>query len=270
VTTEPQADEPLAANPQAANPQAVSPLLRAEAVTRTFGRGATQVRALRGVDLEVGAGCLVAVRGRSGSGKTTLLNLLGGLDRPTSGTIRIDGIDLATLSDRQRVLLRRTEIGFVFQSFGLIPYLTAEENVSIPLRLSRANGRVRAERIRRVLDLVGLTGHAEHRPAELSGGQQQRVSIARALAQRPELLIADEPTGHLDSHTGMRILQLLREIADTEGTAVVVSTHDRRLTEFADTVLDLHDGRLARRVDDSPTLPAAGTTAEEPMEDPVK
>lgn len=225
-------------------PATSAPLLRAEALTRTFGTGATEVRALRGVDLEVGAGCLVAIRGRSGSGKTTLLNLLGGLDRPTTGTVSVDGTDLAALSDRQRILLRRTKIGFVFQSFGLIPYLTAEENTGVPLRLSRTAAPAREERVRRVLDLVGLAGHAEHRPAELSGGQQQRVSIARALAQRPELLIADEPTGHLDSRTGMRILQLLREIADGEGTAVLVSTHDRRLIEFADTVLDLQDGRL--------------------------
>ena len=220
------------------------PMLRAHEVTRSFGRGATRVTALRGIDLEVTAGRIHAVRGRSGSGKTTLLNILGGLDLATSGSVAIDGTDLATLSDRARVLLRRTRIGFVFQSFGLIPYLSAEENVGMSLRLSRADPRGRDERVRHLLDVVGLGGHAEHRPAELSGGQQQRVSIARALAQKPDLLIADEPTGHLDSRTGLGIARLLREIADTEGTAVVLSTHDRRLAEVADTVFELRDGRL--------------------------
>ncbi|MBR7836472.1 ABC transporter ATP-binding protein [Actinospica durhamensis] len=220
------------------------PLLRAHEVTRSFGCGATRVTALRGIDLDVTAGRIHAVRGRSGSGKTTLLNILGGLDLATSGSVAIEGTDLAGLSDRGRVLLRRTRIGFVFQSFGLIPYLSAEENVGMSLRLSRADPHGRDERVRHLLGVVGLAGHAEHRPAELSGGQQQRVSIARALARKPDLLIADEPTGHLDSRTGSGIARLLREIADTEGTAVVLSTHDRRLAEIADTVFDLRDGRV--------------------------
>ena len=223
---------------------AAGPLLEAVDVTRTFGRGATQVAALRGVDLAVQAGRIHVIRGRSGSGKTTLLNILGGLDLPTSGTVRIDRTDLAALSERGRVLLRRTRIGFVFQSFGLIPYLSAAENVSMPLRLARADPDERDPRVAHLLKLVGLSDRAEHRPAELSGGQQQRVSIARALAHRPDLLIADEPTGHLDSETGAGILRLLREIADIEGTAVVLSTHDRRIAEAADTVSELRDGRL--------------------------
>jgi putative ABC transport system ATP-binding protein len=148
------------------------------------------------------------------------------------------------LTERQRILLRRTTVGFVFQSFGLIPYLTAAENASVPLRIAKADAKLREERVPRVLDLVGLTGHAEHRPAELSGGQQQRVGIARALAQNPQILIADEPTGHLDTAQGLRILGLLRQIADTEGTAVVLSSHDRRVVDFADTVLNLHDGQV--------------------------
>ena len=238
TTASPQTDRP---GPDAAAPPL---LLRARDLTREFGRGNTAVKALRGVSLDLAPGRVMAVRGRSGSGKTTLLNILGGLDLPTAGTVEINGQDLSRLTDRQRILLRRTTVGFVFQSFGLIPYLTAAENASVPLRIARADAKVREEQVPRVLELVGLTGHAEHRPAELSGGQQQRVGIARALAQNPQILIADEPTGHLDTTQGLRILGLLRQIADTEGTAVVLSSHDRRVVDFADTVLNLHDGQV--------------------------
>ena len=238
TTASPQTDR-SGADPAAARPD----LLRARALTRDFGRGNTAVKALREVSLDLAPGHVLAVRGRSGSGKTTLLNILGGLDLPTSGTVEINGQDLSRLTDRQRILLRRTTVGFVFQSDGLIPYLTAAENASVPLRIARADAKLREERVPRVLELVGLTGHAEHRPAELSGGQQQRVGIARALAQNPQILIADEPTGHLDTTQGLRILDLLRQIADTEGTAVILSSHDRRVIDYADTVLNLHDGR---------------------------
>ena len=220
-------------------------LVQARELTREFGHGRTAVQALRGVSLELAPGRVLAVSGRSGSGKTTLLNILGGLDLPSTGKILINGADLAGMSDRQRIMLRRSTIGFVFQSFGLIPYLTAAENASMPLRIARADAKTSRERVARVLDLVGLTGHAEHRPAELSGGQQQRVGIARALAQGPQLLIADEPTGHLDTEQGLRILSLLREIAAVEGAAVIVSSHDRRVVDFADAVLHLRDGRIA-------------------------
>jgi putative ABC transport system ATP-binding protein len=223
--------------------QAGQNLLQAQELTRKFGAGRTAVQALRGVSLDLAPGRVLAVRGRSGSGKTTLLNILGGLDQPTGGSVRINDQDLGKLSDRQLVLLRRTTIGFVFQSFGLIPFLSAAENVSVPLRLSRATAKTRDERVTRVLDLVGLTDHTAHRPAELSGGQQQRVAIARALAQSPQLLIADEPTGHLDTAQGLRILGLLRQIAESEGTAVVLSSHDKRVVDFADTVLNLRDGQ---------------------------
>jgi putative ABC transport system ATP-binding protein len=227
------------------NPDSVpAGLLEARDLTRVFGHGRTAVHALRGVSLDVAPGRLLAVRGRSGSGKTTLLNILGGLDLPSTGTVSLNGQDLATMSDRQRIMLRRSTVGFVFQSFGLIPYLTAAENASMPLRIARADATATRERVARVLELVGLTGHAEHRPAELSGGQQQRVGIARALAQGPQLLIADEPTGHLDTAQGLRILGLLREIADTEGTAIIISSHDRRIADFADAVLQLRDGQL--------------------------
>ena len=222
-----------------------APLIVAEALTRDFGRGHVQVRALRGVDLRIGAAQLVAVRGRSGSGKTTLLNILGGLDLPTSGSIRVAGVDLAAVGEHRRVMMRRSTIGFVFQTFGLIPFLTATENVSLPLRIARARTAERDERVRRVLDLVGLADRAGHRPTELSGGQQQRVAIARALAQSPRLLIADEPTGHLDARSAERILVLLREIAETEGTTVVVATHDERVARIAHATFDLHDGRIA-------------------------
>jgi putative ABC transport system ATP-binding protein len=218
-------------------------LLQARELTRKFGSGRTAVQALSGVSADLAPGMVLAVRGRSGSGKTTLLNILGGLDLPTSGSVRINGQDLGTLSNRQRVLLRRTTVGFVFQSFGLIPYLSAAENAGVPLRIAKADAKTRDERVSRVLDLVGLTGHAEHRPAELSGGQQQRVAIARALAQSPQILIADEPTGHLDATQGLRIVALLRRIAQDEGTAIVLSSHDKRVVDFADAVLDLHDGR---------------------------
>ena len=225
--------------------EAPTRLLEAESLTRVFGHGRTTVHALRGVSLEVEPGRLIAVRGRSGSGKTTLLNILGGLDHPSTGHVRINGTDLATLTDRARILLRRSTIGFVFQSFGLIPYLTAAENAAMPLSIARTDPQTIRDRVTRVLELVGLTGHAEHRPAELSGGQQQRVGIARALAQGPRLLIADEPTGHLDTEQGLRILGLLREIAEDEGTAVIVSSHDRRIADFADTVLQIRDGQIS-------------------------
>jgi putative ABC transport system ATP-binding protein len=230
-----------------AEPSAVRttvPALRAEGLTRSYGRGLTAVRALRGVDLDVRPASLTLVRGRSGCGKTTLLNILGGLDRPDSGTVTLFGQDMARLGNRARVLLRRSDIGFVFQSFGLVPYLTAGENAGLPLRIAGSEAADREVRVRAALEAVGLTAFAEHRPAELSGGQQQRVAIARALVQRPRVLIADEPTGHLDSGTGVRILALLREVAEREGTAVVVSTHDRRMADFADRVVRLHDGRV--------------------------
>jgi putative ABC transport system ATP-binding protein len=176
-------------------------MVEAAGLTRSFGHGAAQVRALRGVSLTLPRGQLVALRGRSGSGKTTLLNIIGGLDTPDSGTVLVNGRDVAAMGDRERTALRRSAVAFVFQSFGLIPILSAAENVGLPLRITGVRQRVREERVRLMLDIVGLADHARQRPAELSGGQQQRVAIARALAARPQLLIADEPTGQLDSET---------------------------------------------------------------------
>jgi putative ABC transport system ATP-binding protein len=202
------------------------------------------VHAVRGVSFTVGRGQLVALVGRSGSGKTTLLNMVGGLDAPTSGKVIVAGRDVSALSARQRTLLRRSTISFIFQSFGLISMLTAAENVGIPLRITATARAVRDERVRMLLSVVGLDGHAHQRPNELSGGQQQRVAIARALAVQPELLIADEPTGQLDSETGRQIMRLLRTVVLSEGITALVATHDPALHELADKVLTLEDGQL--------------------------
>jgi len=216
-----------------------------EGVHRSYGSGATVVRALRGVSFEVPRGELVALKGRSGSGKTTLLNLVGGLDEPDQGRITVDGLDLSGLGEAGLLELRRDRIGFVFQSFGLIPILSAAENVGVPLRLRRAAAREREERVALLLSLVGLADHAEQRPGELSGGQQQRVAIARALANEPALLIADEPTGQLDAETGIAVMELLRAVVHSEGVTVLVATHDAALLDLADRVLELSDGEIA-------------------------
>lgn len=220
------------------------PLLELRQVERTYGSGHTAVRALRGVDLALPHSRLCVIRGRSGSGKSTLLGIAGGLDLPTSGSALIGGRDTLAMSARERLLLRRTEVGFVFQSFGLVPFLSAAENIGIPLRIAGTPGPQREARVARVLEEVALASHAQHRPAELSGGQQQRVAIARALAQRPRVLIADEPTGHLDAETGLRIMRLLRGLVDSGAVSVLVATHDARMTELADDVFDLRDGHL--------------------------
>jgi putative ABC transport system ATP-binding protein len=213
-------------------------------VSRTFGNGDTAVHALRGVSLTVGEGQLVAVRGRSGSGKTTLLNVIGGLDVPTGGTVHVAGQNVTAMAERELVMLRRGTVAFIFQSFGLIPMLSASENVGIPLRITGTEPRQREERVRLLLSVVGLEEHARQRPNELSGGQQQRVAIARALAASPRLLIADEPTGQLDSETGRQIMRLLRTVVRSEGITALVATHDALLTDLADDVLTLEDGRV--------------------------
>ncbi len=220
------------------------PTVEVAGVERTFTRGGQQVRALRGVDLTVEAGTMVALHGRSGSGKTTLLNIVGGLDEPTAGSVHVCGADLVAASERERVALRRDRIAFVFQAFGLLPVLSAAENVEVPLRLHNLPTDERRARVAHLLSLVGLGHRADHRPAELSGGEQQRVAIARALANEPELLIADEPTGQLDSGTGQRIMDLLRSLVDETGLAMVVATHDVTLLSDADHAWELRDGQL--------------------------
>ncbi|MFI2779221.1 ABC transporter ATP-binding protein [Streptomyces sp. ALB3] len=220
------------------------PMVRIEDLHRSYGSGAAAVHALRGVSFEIPRGELVALKGRSGSGKTTLLNLVGGLDTPDSGRITVGGTDLAGLGEDGLLELRRDRIGFIFQSFGLIPILTAAENVGVPMRLRRTDPHEREERVALLLSLVGLGDHAEQRPGELSGGQQQRVAIARALANRPALLIADEPTGQLDAETGLAVMHLLRAVVRSEGVTVLVATHDPQLLGFADRVLELSDGHI--------------------------
>ncbi|MFD0270817.1 ABC transporter ATP-binding protein [Streptomyces sp. NPDC127106] len=228
-------------------PAAPAAMIVVDDVHRTFGSGGRAVHALRGASFDVARGSLTALKGRSGSGKTTLLNLVGGLDAPTGGTVTVDGTDLAGLDEAGLLALRRDRIGFVFQSFGLIPVLTAAENVGIPMRMRGIPAKEREERARTLLALVGLAEHAEQRPGELSGGQQQRVAVARALANEPALIVADEPTGQLDSETGRSIMQLLRAVVRSEGVTVLVATHDPVLIELADHVVELRDGRIAPR-----------------------
>ncbi|MEH0842020.1 ABC transporter ATP-binding protein [Micromonospora sp. CPCC 205711] len=219
-------------------------VVRVEAVSRTFGRGARAVHAVRDVSFTAGRGELVAVRGRSGAGKTTLLNLVGGLDRPDTGRVRVAGHDVTGAGEAELLRLRRGTVGFVFQTFGLVPILSAAENVGVPLRLARVPAKEREERVAVLLELVGLGGHAAQRPYELSGGQQQRVAVARALANEPDLLIADEPTGQLDSETGRSIMDLLRAVVHARGMTALVATHDAGLIELADRSLTLRDGQL--------------------------
>ncbi|MER6528293.1 ABC transporter ATP-binding protein [Streptomyces sp. NPDC001508] len=219
-------------------------MVRVEDVHRSYGHGAAAVHALRGVSFEIPRGELVALKGRSGSGKTTLLNVVGGLDAPDRGRITVDGRDLAALDENGLLELRRDRIGFVFQSFGLVPILSATENVGVPMRLRRADPREREERVELLLSLVGLADHAAQRPGELSGGQQQRVAIARALANRPALLIADEPTGQLDAETGHAVMELLRAVVHSERVTALVATHDTTLLDLADRVLELSDGKI--------------------------
>ena len=219
-------------------------MVAADGVTRTFGSGPTAVRALRGVSFELQAGRLVALRGRSGSGKTTLLNIIGGLDTPTSGQLEVAGHDVTRMPEPERLALRRSTVAFIFQSFGLIPMLSAAENVGVPLRITGTPPQAREERVATMLSIVGLSEHAAHRPDELSGGQQQRIAIARALAGRPELLIADEPTSQLDLETGRQIMRLLLTVVRSEGITALVATHDEALIDLADSVLRLEDGHV--------------------------
>jgi putative ABC transport system ATP-binding protein len=217
-------------------------LVRVEGVSRDYGRGNRVVHAVRDVSFTAAAGELVCIRGRSGAGKTTLLNIIGGLDRPHAGRVFVADQEISAASERTLLTLRRNMIGFVFQSFGLVPILSAAENVGIPMRLARVQPAEREQRVQVLLELVGLGEHAAQRPYELSGGQQQRVAVARALANDPRLLIADEPTGQLDSETGRSIMDLLRAVVQARGMTALVATHDAALLDRADRVVTLRDG----------------------------
>lgn len=230
---------------QGSAPPHSAPVLVVRNLVKEYTAGFGRVTALRQVSLMLGAGQLVAIRGRSGAGKTTLLNLIAGLDDPTSGSIELLGRPLATMSERQRTQLRRDALGFIFQSAHLFPALTARENVELPLRLVKLPRAERERRSREALALVGLGAREQHRAPELSGGEQQRVAIARALVHAPRLVLADEPTGNLDSHTGLTILELVRNVAHTAGITFLMTTHDPQASQIADAVYDISDGILA-------------------------
>jgi len=223
---------------------AANAVVRAESLTRTFGRGAAAVHALRGVSLEVAPGELVAICGRSGSGKTTLMNILSGLDKPTSGRAWVSGQEVTAMTRDEQLKLRREEVALIFQTFALLPMLSAAENIGVPMRLSRVDSATRERRVSALLRLVGLEGSGGKRPHELSGGEQQRVGIARALANDRKLLLADEPTGQLDSHTARQIMGLIRRIVHTEGVTAIATTHDRALIDVADRVLIIQNGQI--------------------------
>jgi len=223
-------------------------LVRTVGLRRVYQVGSEEVQALRGVDLVVRRGQFVAFKGRSGSGKTTLLSLIGGLDEPTAGKVILFGEEISALSDAERTRFRRDRLGFVFQSFSLLPTFSAYENVELPLRIAHVGARERHERAMRCLTLVGLRRWADHRPFEMSGGQQQRLSIARALARRPELLIADEPTGELDSETGRHILALFQRLVREEGVTILMASHDPAVDEYVSDIYRLSDGQIVEHV----------------------
>jgi putative ABC transport system ATP-binding protein len=213
---------------------------------RIYKSGVQEVPALRGVSLTVESGRFCAVKGRSGSGKTTLLNCLGGLDHPTSGSVHVFGRDISTLTERELTQWRRNRVGFIFQSFGLLPTLSAYENVELMLRIAGVPGKERRERALYCLNLVGLGKWIHHRPFEMSGGQQQRVAIARSVANNPQLILADEPTGELDSSTAREILSLFRRIVEKERMTFVMVSHDALVDEYVDCIVQLQDGQIVQ------------------------
>ena len=224
-------------------PATTHPAVEVRGVSRHFDGGGHTVYAVRDVSLTVPPGELLAIVGRSGSGKTTLLNLIAGLDRPDEGSVYLDGRDITSATEAELTALRRSHIGFVFQSFGLLPLLSAAENIALALRIAGASSRDEGQRTRELLEMVGLSARAGHRPYELSGGEQQRVAVARALANRPRLLIADEPTGELDTVTGAQIFGLLQAAA-AEGVTIVMATHDPLIVDYAHRVVEMSDGQF--------------------------
>lgn len=221
-----------------------SPIVSARGVSRRYGRGDTAVDALRGVDLDFPAGRFTAIMGPSGSGKSTLMHVLAGLDRPTAGSVVVDGQDITELDDGELTRLRRDRVGFIFQFFNLVPVLNAEQNVLLPLSIAGRDPK--REWVEQLMQTVGIADRATHRPSELSGGQQQRVAIARALISRPAVVFADEPTGNLDSKTSDEVLDLLRHAVDDFGQTVVMVTHDAHAASYADRLVILNDGAVVR------------------------
>ena len=236
-------------NPGAAAPDISKsvPIVETVDLWRVYRLGDLEIPALRGLNLTIGVGELIALKGRSGSGKTTLLNCLGGLDRPTKGSIRILGEEIGNWNENKLTKWRRHQVGFIFQSLGLLPALSAYENVELMLRMIGAKGPERHKRTVECLDRVGLTKWMDHRPYEMSGGQQQRVAVARALANRPRLILADEPTGELDSKTGLEMMNLFRSVVRDDNVTMLMATHDNAVDEHVDKVLHLRDGRVVSR-----------------------
>jgi putative ABC transport system ATP-binding protein len=230
-------------------------LIRTIGLQRRYQMGKTTVQALDGVDLEVQRGTFVALIGPSGSGKSTLLNLIGGLDRPTKGELWVDGMELGRTSDKKLVAFRRDRVGFIFQSFNLLPTNQAWENVSLPLMLAGRSKSERYTRAKALLEQIGLGDRIDHRPAELSGGQQQRVAIARALANNPVLILADEPTGNLDSRTGSEVLETMQNLVRNEGVTLLMVTHDLNAASYADRIVHLRDGKI-ERIEETAARPA--------------
>lgn len=223
-----------------------APIIRTRNLQRVFKSGDTEVHAVDGVSLDIQRGTMTAIVGRSGAGKTTLLNLISGLDAPTDGHVWINKVNIFKLSEADRLRLRRQQIGFIFQNFGLLPLLTARENVAVPLRMRGIPREKREVRVDKALKWVGLEQRMHHRPYELSGGEQQRVAVARALAARPKIILADEPTGQLDTQTGRQVLDIMRTLSDRLGITLVIVTHDEDVMRSADVVHELRDGELLK------------------------
>jgi ABC-type lipoprotein export system ATPase subunit len=226
------------------SPSGKTPIVETVDLWRVYRLGDLEIPALRGLNLNIGVGELIALKGRSGSGKTTLLNCIGGLDRPTKGNIRIMGEEISNWSENKLTKWRRHQVGFIFQSLGLLPALSAYENVELMLRMIGVRGQERHNRTVECLDRVGLGKWMDHRPYEMSGGQQQRVAVARALANRPRLILADEPTGELDSKTGVEMMNLFRSVVRDDNSTMLMATHDNAVDEHVDRVLHLRDGRV--------------------------
>ena len=219
-------------------------MIQARGVKRAFPVSGGTFLALKGIDVDIPAGALTILKGRSGSGKTTLLNILGALDKPTSGKVLLGGKNISKMDERRRAKLRRRDIGFVFQSVALVPMMSAQENIEFALRLARYKGN-RTERALECLKMVGLDKRANHMPQELSGGEQQRVAIARAIAHKPKVIFADEPTGELDTNTGLRVVKIFKDLIEKEGVTIVMTTHDTGLMEIGDRVYEILDGEVA-------------------------